>query len=102
MKNILPTFIQNHLPMQYKTNSSTGRAVYRYQNDFGALDWRGLKNMYPKITDFGSATSIVPRRSFLGTLWGFSADLWNLGVLVSLTHFLNMDLAYLDEDLEYN
>ncbi|KAE8354503.1 kinase-like domain-containing protein [Aspergillus coremiiformis] len=100
-ENILPTFVQENLSIQYKTNPSTGQVVYRCQNDFGALDWRELKNMFPKITDFGSAVRLDSGEEhtkkiglhpiqpdqyrapevILGHGWDFSADIWNLGVL---------------------
>ena len=92
--------------MQCKTDSTTGRTVYRCHNDFGALDWRELKNMVPKIADFGLGTRLdneyqegkAGRREvgihpiqpdhyrapevILGCGWDFSADIWNFGVMV--------------------
>lgn len=82
-------------PMAYKIDS-TGRAVYRCVRDFGPL--RTLRNIIPKIVDFGAAIrfddaderGIHPIQQdhyrapevILGCGWGMSADIWNLGVLV--------------------
>ena len=102
--NILPSFLRDHIDMQSKSNSSTGRVTYRCQNDFGPLNWRELKNMYPKLTDFGSAVRLDHAKGrgrkiglhpiqpdqhrapevMLGHGWDFSADIWNLGILVRL------------------
>lgn len=89
--------------MQCKTNPETGRVVYRCHNDFGPLDSSKLGNIYPQITDFGAATllgndghdgtvqlGIRPIQPdyyrapevILGCGWSFSADIWNLGVMV--------------------
>lgn len=111
-ENILPNFVNeriNDLPMQYKIDPNTGRTVYRCQNDFGALDWRELRNMLPKIGDFGLATKLEGNDAWggnggggeiglhpiqpdhyrapeviLGCGWNFSADIWNFGVLVRI------------------
>lgn len=104
--NILSRFIKEQTPMQCKTDPTTGRTVYRCHNDFGALDWRELKNMVPKIADFGLATLLDSRHPegkareaevgiypiqpdhyrapevILGCGWNFSADIWNFGVMV--------------------
>ncbi|KAJ6151639.1 serine/threonine-protein kinase [Penicillium chermesinum] len=39
--------------MQRKIDGHTGRTVYRCHNDFGPLSAKELKNMVPKIADFG-------------------------------------------------
>lgn len=107
-ESILTNFIERQQPMQYKVDSETGRTIYRCHNDFGALDWRELKNMFPRIADFGLATrlgmsstkqgmvgeqvGIYPIQPdyyrapevILGCGWDFRADIWNFGVLVRL------------------
>lgn len=108
-ENVLPSFVKRHthdLPMECKVNPTTGRILYRCHNDFGALDWRELKNMVPRIADFGLSTrlahpsvvddiergklGIYPIQPdhyrapevILGCGWDFSADIWNFGVMV--------------------
>lgn len=108
-ENILPNFVnrQSTNPStEYKIDPTTGQTVYRCQNDLGALNWRELRNMFPKIVDFGLAvhlSSDSPEgekssrhvglhpiqpdhyrapEAILGCGWSFSADIWNLGVLV--------------------
>jgi len=92
--------------MQYKVDGKSGRTIYRCHNDFGALDGRDIKNMGPKIADFGLATRLDKLDSrdgvvgkqlgiypiqpdfyrapevILGCGWDFKADIWNFGVLV--------------------
>lgn len=109
-ENILSAFVKqqtNDLPMQYKVDSMTGRTVYRCHNDFGALDWRQLKNMVPKIADFGLSIRLSDNFSNEGNVgeqigiypiqpdhyrapevifgcgWGYKADIWNFCVMVS-------------------
>jgi hypothetical protein len=57
-ENVLSKFVkeQSAQSMQCKTDSNTGRVIYRCHNDFGPLDSSGLGNIYPQITDFGAAT----------------------------------------------
>ncbi|KKK26138.1 serine/threonine-protein [Aspergillus rambellii] len=105
-ENILTDFINRQQPMQYKVDNESGRTIYRCHNDFGALDWREIKNMVPKIADFGLATrldkpstrngmvgeqlGIYPIQPdyyrapevILGCGWDFKADIWNFGVLL--------------------
>jgi serine/threonine protein kinase len=104
-EDILPKFVKEQAAqsMQCKTDPNTGRVVYRCHNNFGPLDSSGLGNMYPQITDFGAATllgndghdgtvqlgtrPIQPDyyrapEVVLGCGWSFSADIWNLGVMV--------------------
>ncbi|PKY00270.1 protein kinase [Aspergillus campestris IBT 28561] len=105
-ENILTNFIERQQPMQYKVDSETGRTIYRCHNDFGALDWREIKNMIPSIADFGLATKLgTPSTKqgmvgeqvgvypiqpdyyrapevILGCGWDFKADIWNFGVLL--------------------
>lgn len=108
-ENILPKFVkeQTTQSMQCKTDPNTGQVVYRCHNNFGPLDPSGLGNMYPQITDYGAATllgddgedgtiqlgtrPIQPDyyrapEVVLGCGWSFSADIWNLGVMVRDTY----------------
>ena len=89
--------------MEHKTDPSTDRTVYRCQNDFGPLNWRELPKMIPKIADFGLAVQLAGEHGqgktgthpiqpdhyrapevILGCEWSFSADIWNIGVLVRI------------------
>ena len=105
-ENILTEFIKRQQPMQYKVDGESGRTIYRCHNDFGALDGREIKNMVPKIADFGLATRLNNPSTRTGTVgeqlgvypiqpdyyrapevilgcgWDFKADIWNFGVLV--------------------
>ena len=71
-----------------------GRLIYLSHNDFGPLK---SNLMLPKVVDFGLAQlgdqkeplshPIQPPlyhapEVLLGTSWTYSADIWNLGVLV--------------------
>ncbi|GKZ72108.1 hypothetical protein AnigIFM50267_008161 [Aspergillus niger] len=104
--DILPRFIKEQeeaQSMQCKTDPETGRVIYRCHNNFGPLDPSGLGNIYPQITDFGAATllgnggddgavklgtrPIQPDyyrapEVVLGCGWSYSADIWNLGVMI--------------------
>lgn len=103
--------------MQYKTDH-TGRTVYRRHNDFGPL--RQLKNV-PKIVDFGASLRLDDPDDFgihpiqpnhyrapeviLGCGWTFSADIWNLGVLVgsiamSMSHVQAPGLHFYTKSVE--
>ncbi|QSS55585.1 protein kinase [Histoplasma capsulatum var. duboisii H88] len=105
-ENILTNFIKRQQPMQCKVDSESGRTIYRCHNDLGALDVRDIKNMVPKIVDFGLAAKldkpstrngvvgeqlgIYPIQPdyyrapevILGCGWDFKADIWNFGVLL--------------------
>ncbi|GKZ35249.1 hypothetical protein AbraIFM66950_005843 [Aspergillus brasiliensis] len=104
-ENILPRFVkeQEAQSMQCKTDPETDRVIYRCHNNFGPLDPSGLGNIYPQITDFGAATllgnggdhgavqlgtrPIQPDyyrapEVVLGCGWSYSADIWNLGVMI--------------------
>lgn len=90
---------QSFNPMPRKTRD--GCKVYLSHNDFG-----DLRSYYilPKITDFGLAhhqgpTSVLNRHPIqpddyrapeviLGAGWTYSADIWNIGVLVRLNPLL--------------
>ena len=79
-------------PMTRKVHN--GRTIYESHNDFGPI--RSF-HILPKITDFGLAqrgsdhqpltNPIQPNyyrapEVILGAGWSYSADIWNLGVLV--------------------
>ncbi|KAE8146926.1 kinase-like domain-containing protein [Aspergillus avenaceus] len=105
-ETILTNFIKRQQPMQYKNDGESGRTIYRCHNNFGALDAREIKNIFPKIVDFGLATrldkpsnqtgmlgrplGIYPIQPdyyrapevILGRDWDFKADIWNFGVLL--------------------
>jgi len=72
-------------------------SIYQSHNQFGLLRVQ-LGPIIPKIADFGHAQWITGSESqvnliqpdyyrapevILGTGWSYSADIWNLGVLVS-------------------
>ncbi|RAK95101.1 putative serine/threonine-protein kinase [Aspergillus ibericus CBS 121593] len=105
-ENILTRFIERLQPMQCKVDGESGRIIYRCHNDFGALDGRDIKNLIPKLVDFGLATrldkpstrdgmvgqqlGVYPIQPdyyrapevILGCGWDFKADIWNFGVLL--------------------
>ncbi|OOF97048.1 hypothetical protein ASPCADRAFT_514091 [Aspergillus carbonarius ITEM 5010] len=105
-ETILTRFIDQQQPMQCKVDEESGRTIYRCHNDFGTLNAREIKNMIPKIADFGLAIrlnkpsaqngmvgeqlGIYPIQPdhyrapevILGCGWDFKADIWNFGVLV--------------------
>ncbi|KAJ5145709.1 serine/threonine-protein kinase [Penicillium bovifimosum] len=106
-ESILTNFIKRQQKMQCKIDGKGGRTIYRCHNDFGALDGRDIKNLVPKIADFGLATRLDKPDSrdgvvgkqlgiypiqpdfyrapevILGCGWDFKADIWNFGVLVT-------------------
>ncbi|KAL1886593.1 hypothetical protein Plec18167_000525 [Paecilomyces lecythidis] len=105
-EKVLTNFIKRQQQMQYKVDRESGRTIYRCHNDFGPLDVQGIKNMIPKIADFGVATifdrpdtqdgmvgeqlGVYPIQPdfyrapevILGCGWDFKADIWNFGVLL--------------------
>ena len=107
LDNILMTFehasvierfvqAQSQNPMPRKLIGDS--IVYLCHNDFGDIQVKHLRNMVPKIADFGLAQRgdgvqplihpIQPCHChapevLLGTSWSYSADIWNFGVLVS-------------------
>ncbi|CBF89377.1 uncharacterized protein ANIA_10082 [Aspergillus nidulans FGSC A4] len=106
-QDILLNFVKEqttNMPMQCKTDPTSGRTIYRCHNDFGSLNWGELQKMLPNIVDFGLAARsesdhqgqvrnetvgshpIQPDHYrapevILGCPWSFSADIWNIGVL---------------------
>lgn len=100
--SVLGDFMNTQLdqPMEHKIDSS-GRPIYRRRNDFGPLT--SLRNIIPQIADFGLSMrleceddwGIYPIQPdhyrapevILGFGWKFSADIWNLGVLVCFMSF---------------
>lgn len=97
-------------PMPRKVQD--GRTVYLSHNDFGPIR---SKNILPKIADFGLAQfgeSGLQRHPtqqdfyrapevILGAGWTYSADIWNLGVLVRFDFHMNYSLlTRRDKDLE--
>ncbi|PYI25564.1 putative serine/threonine-protein kinase [Aspergillus indologenus CBS 114.80] len=105
-ENTLANFVKRQQPMQYKIDGESGRTIYRCGNDFGPLDAKEIKNMVPKISDFGLATrldklsthngmvgeqlGVYPIQPdfyrapevILGCGWDCKADIWNFGVLL--------------------
>ncbi|KAJ5860284.1 uncharacterized protein N7529_007594, partial [Penicillium soppii] len=53
---LLGLLIPTSESMQSKVDPLTGRTAYRCNTDLGPLDWRELKNMAPKISDYGLST----------------------------------------------
>ena len=94
--SVIEDFVQaqDHNPMPRKVLD--GHSIYRSHNDFGPLR---AKYVLPKIADFGLAqydTEGLQRHPIqpdhyrapeviLGACWTYSADIWNLGVLVRFT-----------------
>lgn len=95
-QDVIKDFVEQNidLPMQQKTDS-TGRTVYLCHNNFGHL--QSFTGFLPMIIDFGLAKRLEPGELghhpiqpdplrapevILGCGWTYSADIWNLGVLV--------------------
>lgn len=92
--SVIEDFVQKQAGNPMPRKIKDGRSVYLSQNDFGPLkSFRVL----PKIADFGLAElgdgpellrhPIQPAlfhapEVLLGVSWTYSADIWNLGVLV--------------------
>lgn len=119
MDNILvgfehPSVLEEYVEKQAKNPMARkikdGRSIYLSHNDFGPMK---SFRVIPKIADFGLAQpgdSSEPLRFpiqpplfhapevLLGTGWTYSADIWNLGVLVWLPAFLSVTL-YLQSEL---
>lgn len=113
IKEYVEKLAENPMPRKIKD----GRLIYLSHNDFGPLK---SFRMLPKIADFGlaqSGDSLEPLRYpiqpplfhapevLLGTGWTYSADIWNLGVLVRfyLYHlYKHPAYATLYTDLEHD
>lgn len=92
---VVEDFVQRQLEGDMARKVYHDRSIYLSHDDFGPL--RSFR-MLPKLGDFGLAElgeSLEPNRVpiqpplfqapevLLGTGWSYSADIWNLGVLVS-------------------
>ena len=95
--SVLEDFAHSQTSNPMPRKSGGGQTVYLSHNDFGPL-----RSYYilPKLTDFGLAhrqkdPSVLNRHPIqpdhyrapeviLGAGWTYSADIWNLGVLVNL------------------
>lgn len=92
--SVIEEFVQKCVENRMPRKIQDGRSIYQSNNDFGRL--RSLR-VLPMIADFGLAElgdGPEPLRNpiqpplyhapevILGTGWTYSADIWNLGVLV--------------------
>lgn len=99
--SVMEDFILKQTKNPMKRTIRDCRCIYRSHNDFGPPRSFGL---LPKITDFGLAQSgagpgplmhpIQPAlfhapEVILGTSWSYSVDIWNLGLLVNTSDFMN-------------
>lgn len=93
--SVISKYVEAQAASPMPRKLSDGRLIYLSQNDFGPLQ---SYDVTPKICDFGAAQRgddpgprILPIQpiyyrapeAILGTGWIYSADIWNLGVLVS-------------------
>ena len=92
--SVIEDFVQKQAENPMPRKIKGGRSIYLSHNDFGPPKSFGI---LPKIADFGLAQSgegseplMLPIQPplfqapevLLGTSWTYSADIWNLGVLV--------------------
>ena len=92
--SVIKSFVQDQVETPMLKKITDGRSIYQSHNNFGRL--RSLR-VLPMIADFGLAEpgdGPEPLRQpiqpplysapevLLGTSWTYSADIWNLGVLV--------------------
>ncbi|XMA15014.1 hypothetical protein WAI453_007805 [Rhynchosporium graminicola] len=92
--SVIEDFVRKQAENPMPRKIRDGRTIYRSHNDFGPPQSFGI---LPKIADFGLAQSgevseplmhpIQPPlyhapEVLLGTSWTYSADIWNLGVLI--------------------
>jgi len=92
--SVIEDFVQKQVENPMPRKIKDGRSIYQSHNDFGRL--KSLR-VLPMIADFGLAElgdGPEPLRHpiqpplyhapevILGTGWTYSADIWNLGVLV--------------------
>lgn len=98
-QSVIEEFVQGQMQHPMARKRIGDRTIYRSHNNFGDIDGTArLKNMFPKITDFGLAQRgdalgphlhpIQPNdchapEVLLGAGWSYSADIWNFGILVS-------------------
>lgn len=99
--SVIEDFVRAQAENPMPRKSRDGRSIYQSHNNFGPL-----RSFYilPKIADFGLAQrgdnpqpKIHPIQPdhyrapevILGTGWTYSADIWNLGIMVCL-HFYHM------------
>lgn len=95
--SVIEYFVQSKAEDPLPRKVLDDRSIYLSQYDFGPF--KSLR-ILPKLGDFGLAHRIdgsEPLRHpiqpalfhapevILGTTWSYSADIWNLGVLVRLT-----------------
>ncbi|KAL4876551.1 protein kinase [Aspergillus karnatakaensis] len=94
---VLPAFIKDLKPMEYKINPATNRPIYRTKYNFGAFKFEDLQTMTPCLFDFGHSiilepdltgetehVGILPIQSeyyrapevILGCGWDSKADIW--------------------------
>lgn len=103
---VIEDFVRKQADNPMPRKVKDGRSIYLSQNDFGPPRSFGI---LPKIADFGLAQSgegpeplmhpIQPPlfhapEVLLGTSWTYSADIWNLGVLV-YSHFCHLSRVLL-------
>ncbi|KAJ3549699.1 hypothetical protein NM208_g363 [Fusarium decemcellulare] len=98
-ESVIEDFVQSQAAHPMARKIVGERTVYRCHNNFGALkgDINAIRKMYPKITDFGLVQRgdqarplihpIQPNdchapEVLLGTGWSYSADIWNLAIIV--------------------
>jgi hypothetical protein len=85
--------IANPMPRKVIGNDT----IYLSHNDFGDIQIEHIRNMIPKIADFGLAQRgdgqrplihpVQPNHAhapevLLGTGWSYPADVWNFGIMV--------------------
>lgn len=100
-QSVIKDFVNEYLevPIEQKKDL-TGRTVYLSHNNFGPL--KSLKGVLPKLVDYGLSHRLEPGKLghhpiqpdyyrapevILGKGWTYSADIWNLGVLVRFLCF---------------
>lgn len=96
--SVIERFVQAQQTNPMPRKLVEDHATYLCHNDFGDIQEEYLRNMVPKIADFGLAQRgdggrplIHPIQPchyhapevILGTSWSYSADMWNFGVMVS-------------------
>lgn len=102
--SILENFVRNLAEDPMPRKMKGGGSIYLSHFDFGRL--KSFRTL-PKLVDFGLAQLSDGREPMrhpiqpplfhapeviLGTSWSYSADIWNLGVLVSLSSLITAPL----------